>query len=72
MTIPIEDHKWHRIPREELRLPQDHYAEYARTGYNEIVVRIVGPHAHVVGTGPVMETAVTKAKEWFRSVGGYL
>lgn len=73
MTIPIEDHKWHRIPEEELKmLPKDHYGEYARTGNNELTARIVGPRAHVFGKDPNVWAAVQKALDWFYQVGGCL
>lgn len=70
--IPIDENLWHRLPEEELRLPAKHYAEYARTDNDELVVRIVGPNAHVIGQDPDVWEAAQKALTWFNSVGGEL
>lgn len=73
MSIPIEDHKWNRIPEDDLgMLPGDHYAEWARTGEDEVTVRIVGPNAHVFGKDSSAWPAITKAIDWFDKVGGRL
>lgn len=70
--IPVEDHKWHRLPYEDLPLPEKHYAEFARTDNDELVVRIIGPNAHVHGTADNLNTAINAAMKWFSSVGGEL
>lgn len=69
--IPINDHDWRRIDMDG-EIPDDHYAECARTDHGEIVVRIVGPHAHVWGQDPYLSKAVEAALNWFSSVGGEL
>lgn len=72
--IPVEDHLWHRIPPEDMspRLPEGHYAEYTRTDDNELLARIVGPHAHVTGKDKNVWTAIANAVAWFEQVGGEL
>jgi len=77
MTIPIEDHKWHDLAEYGLKtkLPPGHRIEYTRADGN-IVVRIVGPNAHVWGSSPAgkyaLDIAIDYALEWFSKVGGEL
>ena len=68
MTIPIDESKWHRMAPDELRLPKDHYAEYAMSGA-QLIVRIVGPNAHVTGNSVFLEEAIMFALKWFSEVG---
>ena len=73
--IPIEDHKWRKVDPwlpHVPALPPKHKMEVARIDEDTVVVRVTGPNAHVFGQGPNWETAVTKAVEWFNSVGGEL
>lgn len=74
LNVPVEDHKWHDLSEYSSKtgLPKGHRIEYARTD-DGIVVRIVGPNAHVWGkSGPgkdALEKAIDFALEWFRKVG---
>lgn len=75
--IPIEDEKWHDLAEYGLKtkLPPKHRIEYARAG-DGIVVRIVGPNAHVFGesgTGQeALDEAIDFALAWFKRVGSEL
>lgn len=68
MTIPVDDTKWHRISPEDLPLPKDHHAEYTRSD-EKLIVRIVGPNAHVTGDAETMTAAIKYALKWFSEVG---
>lgn len=78
MEIPIDEGAWHSLGDyysvADLRLPAGHRIEYARTGDGmSIVVRIVGPNAHVWGKSEAgtegLRVASEKALEWFSTVG---
>jgi hypothetical protein len=71
MTIPVDDTRWHRMAPNEIRLPNNHYAEYTMSG-GELIVRIVGPNAHVTGNSVFLEEAIAYALDWFNEVGGEL
>lgn len=68
ITIPIDEGKWHRIIPEDMPLPKDHYAEYTRSE-GKLIVRIVGPNAHVTGDDKNLEAAIRLALKWFSEVG---
>jgi hypothetical protein len=76
-VIPIEDEKWYALEDYggKTRMPPGHRIEYARVD-NGIVVRIVGPNAHVWGASSggqeALNEAIDKALNWFSSVGGEL
>ena len=76
--IPIADEKWYDLAEYGIKtkMPPDHRIEYARTDTNGIVVRIVGPHAHVWGKSEAgqeaLDEAIERALSWFNSVGGEL
>ncbi len=75
--IPVEDHKWHDIADygAKTRMPPGHKIEYVRVD-DGIVVRIVGPNAHVWGASSdgreALNEAIDKALNWFSQVGGEL
>lgn len=74
MSIPIEDHKWYDLSEfgSKTKLPPKHRIEYARID-GGIVVRIVGPNAHVwgesVGGQEALDEAIDLALHWFSAVG---
>ena len=76
--IPIEDYKWYDLSEygSATKMPKGHRIEYARMDGGGIVVRIVGPNAHVFGESDAgkdaLAFAIKKALEWFGSVGGEL
>lgn len=73
MIPPIADHLWHEIPDTEGILPPGHKMEYAQFEGTGVVVRIVGPRAHVFGQSKQhMSEAVNEALNWFESVGSEL
>lgn len=71
MNIPVDDTKWLRMAPDAIPLPKGHYAEHIMSG-GELIVRIVGPNAHVTGNAVFLETATAYALDWFNEVGGEL
>lgn len=69
--IPIADHEWYRLD-DYFLLPDSHHAEVAEIEGGGIVVRIVGPNAHVFGEGRMLDDAADEALTWFYRVGGKL
>lgn len=76
--IPIASEKWYDAAYfgAKTELPPDHRIEYARTDGGGIIVRIVGPNAHVWGWSPngklALDEAIDRALEWFSQVGRQL
>jgi hypothetical protein len=75
--IPIENEKWHDLEDygNKTKMPPGHRIEFARID-DGIVVRIVGPNAHVWGASSegaeALNVAIDKALNWFSQVGGEL
>ena len=68
-------HLWYDIADygDKTRMPPGHKIEYARTDDNGIVVRIVGPNAHVWGKSTegqeALDRAIDLALNWFSQMG---